>query len=737
MRSKYNKSVLFILLFFTGRVIYSQDTGFKISPTRTDTFEWIKTARVFLVDAYQPPFAPTLEFDAEKLANTMTAMHANVLRIGTMGKYATIQGIRFSTFPGLGNRDILAEAIKACKPKGIRVVPYISTGHKLAWTMVTKDYPQYAQRTTPNGLPQREPMMIGEDHGTVCWMSDYKQAYLDYVKHVCRDYDIDGIYFDTWRPFYFWEGKQVCYCDGCTRGFKAATGYEIPYHANQDDYTSEDLKIIDKYHEWYREEFMKIVKQVCDLIRSYKKIPLIYNAGNPLNIADEDPRILSRMDAFLYERGNSMLERAEGVSLAKALNMDVWPYVGVYNNWQRTIYETNSYQQEIFTDLTFGGGNILAQPYAYTTHEDNRNYVSYPFSIIEKNEELLKSLKNYPFVGVVYSGRSPRGHLQLGWWRRDTDSRTSTLGAFAACVYNHIQVSSLHEFILDQPEQLKKYPVIYLADIPYLSESRVKNIREYVADGGGLIVCYSTSLYDAGGIRTGNFGLGDLTGVKPVISEGKLKEDMKTYSTILGGPSDLYLLKNEKGNDHLPEFWNNRLVPLWFYEPVMAQDTSSIVMNIVAGDGPHKILPGVILNKYGKGKVLYSASSLESLYLNDGKYILGDLMAQFVKMVSPQEEPYDVSAPSAVITNLATNENHWVLHITNWTGNKFERAYVDDNYLAPVEDFSVKFNIPDGKQVSSVSSLVDMPFEKTVKAQTLEIKIPRIEAYQGIVLEFK
>ena len=64
---------------------------------------WIQSARVFLLDAYQPPFAPKLECDAEALARTMIEMHANTVRVATMGKYATVQNVRFSTHPDLGS----------------------------------------------------------------------------------------------------------------------------------------------------------------------------------------------------------------------------------------------------------------------------------------------------------------------------------------------------------------------------------------------------------------------------------------------------------------------------------------------------------------------------------------------------------------------------------------------------------------------------------------------------------
>src|SRR5215467_771518 len=114
-------------------------------------YEWLNAARIFLLDAYQPPFAPKLEFDAEKLARTMVEMHVNVVRMSTMGKYATVQGIRFPVHPDQGNRDLLAEMIAACKPRGIKVISYISTGHKLAWSTVTEKYPDYAQRIKPGG----------------------------------------------------------------------------------------------------------------------------------------------------------------------------------------------------------------------------------------------------------------------------------------------------------------------------------------------------------------------------------------------------------------------------------------------------------------------------------------------------------------------------------------------------------------------------------------------------------
>ena len=604
-------------------------------------YDWLNTARIFLIDAYYPPFAPKLEFDAEKLAQTMQDMHVNVVRMSTMGKYATIQGIRYSTHPDQGNRDLLSEMIAACKPRGIRVIPYISTGHKLAWSTVTRNYPDYGQRTKPGGGPARDHMYVGEDMGTICWNTSYRQAYLDYVTHVVRDYDVSGMYFDTWRPFYFWPGKMVCYCDGCVNGFRKATGLELPWHEADADYTTEELKTIDKYHSWYHEELIGVLNKVRAIIKSYKDVPMIYNINDPNKISHEDPRIISSMDAFLYERSESILERAEGVSLAKTLGIKVIPYVGGYDNWPRIINNQFDIQQQIFTTMMFGGTPIISQPYPYVYEKKNRQYVNYPFSIINKNEKLFSSLKNEPYVAVVYGSFDPEGHAKTGWWWK-ADARSATLGAFAACLYGHIQVTSAMTSLLDNPEKLSKYKVLYLADNVYLTEQQVKNIKQFVSEGGGLIASYATSLYNKNGERNKSFDLEDLLKVRAI----DLPEELSNYQAMIGGPNDLYLLSN-KGSG-LKAKWDNVLAPTWFYEPVQVLEGGKTVMNIVTGDGKRPALPGVVLSGYGKGKVLYSSCSLESLYNGNGNPVLKDLIADFISLVAPDSSIIYFEGPISI-----------------------------------------------------------------------------------------
>ena len=702
---------------------------------RAGSYGWIETARIFLIDAYQYPFAPALEFDAEALARAMEDMHVNTVRMSTMGKYATIQGVRFATHPDQGGRDLLKEMIVACKPRGIRVVPYISTGHKLAWSMVTGKYSEYAQRTSPDGPPCRSHMYAGEDHGTVCWNTPYRQAYLELVEHVVRDYEIDGVYFDTWKALYFYPQPGVCYCRGCRDGFRRATGLELPYRENPQQYSAGELAVIDRYHAWYQDQLVEVLTRVRQIVKSFRDIPLIYNINDADKIAAEDPRVIASMDAFLYERGRSILERAEGVSLARAAGLAIWPYVGSYDNWPRTIHNGLDFQQEIFTTAMFGGGPIISQPYAFLDEPQKRSIVADPFAVLAGNENLFQGFTNYPYVAVVYGSESPAGHAQRGWWWQ-ADVRSSSLGAFAACLYRHLQVSSVLEAILDKPDQLQHYKVLYLADIPYLSAQRIENLKRFVGQGGALIASYAVSRFDSSGRKMDRFGLEELLQVRPAVPDSQLAAIIENYQTMVGGPNDLYLKIRRPASTGLEE-WPERLVPMWYYEPVEALEGGETVADVVTGDGQRPILPGVVVSRFGKGRVVYLAPSLESLYLGSNIRELTDFIESLVRLAAPEEPPYSVEGPECLIANLTQSGDTRVLHLTNWTGNKFERNWVSEYYLAPVENVLVKIRIPEGKTVLQVTSMVDGDFEHKISGNILEVFLPRVEAYQGVAVTFE
>ena len=209
--------------------------GNKVSFVENGDHEWLKTARVALFDGHMYPLHPRCVFDAEIFAETLADMHFNAVRLAAMGKYSFIQGIRFTTHPDIGQRDILTEAVTACKARGIRVVPYVSTGNRIAETMLKRDYPEYAHRQTPGGEPKSHNNFTGERRSTVCWSSPYRDAYLDFIEHLINNYGISGLYFDAWLfAWYGYSPPYTCYCKWCQEGFRKASGKDIPYRENHE-----------------------------------------------------------------------------------------------------------------------------------------------------------------------------------------------------------------------------------------------------------------------------------------------------------------------------------------------------------------------------------------------------------------------------------------------------------------------------------------------------------------------
>ncbi len=371
----------------------------------------------------------------------------------------------------------------------------------------------------------------------------------------------------------------------------------------------------------------------------------------------------------------------------------------------------------------------MAQPYGYVTDAENRRWVSFPFSVIEEHERDFADFENVPYAAVVLADANPLGHAEEGWfWKSDV--RSSTLGAFAACLYGHLQVSSVPELILDQPEKLARYRVLYLADVPYLTPQRVANIQRFVARGGGLLASRATSLYGPAGERLGGFALEDLLRVRPARVEGALAATLDSYRCMSGGPNDLYLLSRAES---LATATHSGLVPLWHFEPIEAMEGGAVQMDIVTGDGRRPILPGVVTAKYGKGRVIYLASSLESLYNSTRQSLLGVFLRKLVEEAAATPPPCRVDAPPSLIANLTQNGNRRVLHLLNWTGDADNEA----NYLPPVDNVTVRITIPDGRKVRRVSTFLNTPFRQKQSGRELEIRLSRVEAYQAITIELE
>ena len=702
-------------------------------PPAATEFEWLRHARIFILDAYTYPLAPKIEFDAGQLAATMADMHADTLRVATSGNYWLIPGTPFATAPDLGDRDILAECVAACKPRGIRVVPYVRTGGGVAAEIVN---PDWAYRDNPDG-PIPVWWDLGSRRSAFCWNTGYRQAFLDLIEKLVTEYDIDGIYFDAWKIFYRFRHPQVCYCPGCTRGFKEATGLDLPYRENSRQYTISERRTISRYHDWYLEKFLETFRETKRLIRSHKDIPLIFNLNHARHIRNRSfthPQIVEESDAFLYEMSKSMLERAEGTSLAVSHGLAVWPYSDAYHGYPRVPVYRFGQQQHIYATMAFGGSPTLYHTYVFVDYPDARGPVREAFGTFDRNSEFVRGFRPEPFCAVVWNDEDPPGHAGNSWlWK--CDARLCTSGAFAACLDQHVQVTSLLKEDLARPELLRRYKVLYLPDICSLSAEQLAGIEQFVAAGGGLVMTYATSLYNEDATRREDFALGALAKVRLAQPDDATRDKMES-TLAMGSGWDLYL-KARPNQPVLKGSLADDLIPGAVYEPVKAVSGGTVAADIVMGTNTEPLFPGLIVSQYGKGRVAYIPAALDAMYRQTRIRQFADFVRDVVAYVSPGGLPYEIDAPSTLMANMMSRGDTRVLHLINWTGCKHESPQQNVYYIPPVENVVIRYKVPSGKRVTGVRLFVPADFSQRVREGVLCVTLPKVDRYQGVIIEME
>jgi hypothetical protein len=258
-----------------------------------------------------------------------------------------------------------------------------------------------------------------------------------------------------------------------------------------------------------------------------------------------------------------------------------------------------------------------------------------------------------------------------------------------------------------------------------MNAEEVEAIRQYVAEGGNLFVSRSTSLTTEAGQRQADFMLTDVMGVH---YQGETKEKF-TYSAPQPGFEAL-----------MPEF--SQKYPLGLEESqvlVSAQPGAQIMAKITLPytdpadftrfSSIHSNPPGIptdypslVMNSYGKGKVIYSAASLEGV-----EYA----RSIFINLLNLFQQPYsfEADAPASVEVTLfqQADHNRFIINLLN---------FQKDLPNIPVDGIKVRVRVagltpgmlallPDGEEMSY-----------SYAGDIVEFESPRLETFRMFSLEY-
>lgn len=506
--------------------------------------------------------------------------------------------------PGLGDRDVLREAVNAGREAGLPVIAYCQVqypGHTLG------QYPQW-RMVAADGNPIE---------GRVC----YRSGYLDYMKQMVEEqlaYGVDGFHLDMVDQGF--GPPYGCWCETCKREFEQQYGQRMPSGVTWDADWDRMLEFRYASSAQFEKHLTAHIRQVNP------KATVDYNYhGNPpfsWEVGQRPVQHAVNADFVTGETGIwgfSALTVGLNAEFYKAATpgrpFQIAMQRGVRSYHDQTTRPLNDIRWELLTLLSHGGFVTMVDKTAFDGWLDPVAYERFAAAFSEVHEK-RSHFGHAPVyeVGLYFSSRTRDWHGR----EKPSEYYRAFQGAHKAMVYEHIPCG----VILDENvtiETLQKFPVVVLPNVAILSPPEVAMLRSYVEAGGRLIVTGETGTYD----RMGN-----------PISESELTE-------LIGGT----LVRRMDATDNWVRFpqshadeADNPLEPLvpdarydWpflvrgpalIYEPTTSKSFGEVLKPHrtwlhaegryhpeypLSADEP--VGPAVLVNQMGKGSVLTLAIS--------------------------------------------------------------------------------------------------------------------------------
>ncbi len=582
-----------------------------------------------------------VKFDGCEIARATKACGGEYLVIWARdGDWAYYDSKLQPKCPGLGNRDVLREAVEEGRRQGIPVIAYC-----------VQQYPGHTLKLHPDWR------VAGSDgkpiEGRVC----YRSGYREFMKQMLSEqlaYGIEGLHLDMVDQGF--GPPYGCWCDTCQKEFQAQYGRSMPKGVTWD----EDW---DRMMEFRYASSDRFEKEMTDHIRREKPgatIDFNYHGNPPFSweVGQRPVQHAANGDFVTGETGvwgfsaltvglNAEFYRA--ATPGKPVQVAMQRGVRMYHD--QTTRPLHDMRWEMFNLLAHGSFVTMIDKTAFDGWLDPLAYER--FGEIFREVHAKKAHFGQPplqEVGIYYSSRT------RDWMGREkpVDFFMSFQGAHKAMVYEHIPWGVIHEENVSL-DTLRHFPVVLLPNVGILSEKEVALFRRYVEEGGQLIATGPSGCYDPMGRLLTKSPLESLAGVRlvrkmdstdnwvrfPALAKSSVASQLAPsgrldWPFLVRGPAAVFeataatpfgeLLKPHRSKLHEQKRYNED----W---PLSA-------------DAP--VGPAAFLNQVGKGRVLTLAASPDWSTASDHHIVeTRRLLANAVRTLHPTPR-IRITAPATV-----------------------------------------------------------------------------------------
>jgi hypothetical protein len=276
--------------------------------------------------------------------------------------------------------------------------------------------------------------------------------------------------------------------------------------------------------------------------------------------------------------------------------------------------------------------------------------------------------------------------------------------------------------------ELNRYQIVILPNMVIIHPDEIAAFRAYVEGGGSLYLSKQTSLVDYEGHLQGNFLLSDLAGVNYL---GKTSE-LLTYVAPVADCASLF----EPFNAQYPVTLRSTQIKVKVHPGTRTIATVTLPYTDPRGTPFAAILtdppgsptdyPAVVLNHYGKGKVLYAAGPLEIWDYDSQVQVFRNLLG----LLQTRPFAFESDAPKPVEITLfdQPERSRFTVNLIN---------FPPDLPPVPVSDIHVRVWL-NGR---TPARLVELPGAEellyTVRDGWAEFIAPRLDSYLMLALEYR
>jgi len=685
------------------------------------TYDWIRSPRILIAEAYNPPFYPSLDYDPQVALRIAKELNSDALRYPAASYYAYFPTkTKYPIHPELKG-DPMQRTVELFHDAGLRVVAYIPLNHPfMDIRSKNLDYQNWTKRFA-DGRP-----MTTSHYGFArfyegCLNSPLRDQIKDLVREVLVNYPVEVMYFDG--PYQGMENaRNFCHCRYCKAAYRQARGKAIPKQGPS-------LTLADEieYYEWMRGINAAFLREIREMIRQTRDTPVLYNDTGLLSRREWRARDFPVADGFMFEAAETPEEKLFNLQLGRSTGKTIWTYVGSHTEYNRehmkdsTVRGWYSYPvegQELLLDgataiaagvglVYWGLPRFFYMPKGPLSYESGK-YVKENFDLIAKHDALLRSLGSQPKVGILVGSQTIDWYTGTKFVARAYSNYFH--GAFQLCKENGIDAEPFLDYRM-KPEQLARYKLLYVPNAPCLSDAQCAMIADYVEQGGSLIATHLTSTADEYGRPRKDFALRRLFGI--TLEEQEALE----YP-------DLYLL-----------FPNGDMIP---QDPQITRFrvTDAEVLAQTRDRGNRRTLgPAIVQRGHGKGRIVYVGSGLEAIYQETRIKTLRHYFSSLLDSLVGAHRTYSVEHRSGLMPHLMASQNTLLLHLLADTGDKWQKLRAREEFL-PILNVRVRIRIPDGRRVDSVMLLRSgEKVPHTAQAGWIQVTVPRIFVHEAVRVE--